>query len=577
MTEAGQKYVPLADDLTTIIANYESNPWVPEAQRQIWKAEGRKQAITHGMLGKDHPNALQLLEELGYDGQPVGSLKQRSAESFWFYNDNHVFPPEDDLIRFGLFFHLDLYRLLALVLKGKWEAFYARELCEWKANVGRNLSDVFEQEEEMKDALTQFNPDTHELLSRLLSHGNVQPGSAESPLTEAVQQSGESLETLGDQMVERMRESGIRWLVEARYGPEAFDTLVQRMLLDRIHWVATDSRELAHFSRKAVEEIVIWVTGTEEERQRYWMLNQARLQLLLDLDELYLQIERKQLENERVHYKYLNVFGEYEIALKEAMYRHYELEQKVLLKQVDPELSSDELDEQIRAKIEEMEDQLDELKQQAAWAPVIDKADDETLVYIPGIGGVPIGPEEKQEYLEKCKKLLRQIHLLVHPDRLQHDPVYAKLTPEQKDELDRIMKETSKIKARDLLRPSSFIESRYRSPDELQSILDRIKTILRNAGIDTEPDLEVPGETLPERLRWLEKDIERQERYLDSAKVELQALMTSDDIRQKQAILANEAQHEEIKNELQQKTDEYNEKADELQAELDKLMEEAPA
>ena len=564
------KYIPLAEDLTKLLEGFEKNPLITENQRRIWKAEGKKKAISHGMLGKDHPNALRLLKEDGYDGKPVGSLSKRSAESFWYYTDNHVFPPEDDLIRLGIFMHLDLYRLLALVLKGKWEEFFAREVCGWRANVGKNLAEILQDEEKMEEALNRFNPDTGPLHWRLLSHGNVDMKNQGNYIAR-VGQVTDPLAELVDKAMERMRESGVRWLVEAGYTPESFDTLVQRMLLQRLHWVATDSPEIEHFTRKAVEEAVIWSLGTEEERREYWTLQQAWLQLKDDLGETHLMIESVRLQNARVHYRYLQLFGQYELDLMDLEIRRWELEQKIALKRTNPELSAEELEKAVEEEREKREKARDDLSDDVVKAGAVDP----TKILPPDMGGgwgIPVSERYRAAYIEECKKLIAEIRYKTHPKNLERHPNYEKLTPEQKEELAQIFAAALKVKPGEVVYPSNYLESRFRSPAELRRILNRIDEILEQAGINLNPELEVKGETLPDRLAWLREEIKDYEEFLEEARLELQSLLQDEEIAKKRAILANEASHEEVKAEFEKQIERLKKEVEELEAELAELL-----
>jgi|GEM_PF-1168798 len=567
-------YTPLGDDLSKIIESYDDSKWITQHQRARWNAEGRRKAITHAMLGKDHPAGLRLLTEDGYDGQPIGSLSQRSAESFWNYNDNHVFPPEVDLVRFGIFMHLDLYRLLALVLKGQWEEFFAREVCGWRANTGKDLVIALRDEDAMREAVNRFNPDTKRLLGRLLDHGaiDLRVAGKKSP-TFGTGQGGESIQSLVSSALEGALQSGVGWVAEARYSPDAFDTLVQTMLLNQLHWMATDSRELEEFRRHSIEEVILSIQGTEEERQRYWSLGQARVQLLMDLDELRLQVESARLQASSIAYQYLSVFGEAEIALRESRFRYYELEQKILLKHANPGLSREELDEQIKQKIEELKAEVARLREDTRDAARM-VANRSLLDMLVGSGGAgtPMPDEAIEQLKRKCKKILREIFLLIHPDRLKNDPAYEKLTPEQKAKLSEILAEALKVDVDELGYSGRFIESRFRTPAALERALIEVKFHLEFAGINLDPQLEIQGETLVERLSWLEKEIGRLERDLDTAKVELHAMVIDEEAQQKRDLLANEAKHAEIKAAMKEQTAEYEKKADELAAELESLL-----
>ena len=568
-------YVPLAEDLTELLRSYETNPLITEAQRRIWRAEGRKKAITHGMLGKDHPKALRLLEEDGYDGKPVGSLKSRSAESFWTYSENHVFPPTDDLIRLGIFMHLDVYSLIALVLKGKWEEFFAREICGWRANVGKELATILQNEKAMEEAMSRFNPDTSELLWRLFHHAGVDLGQRDRLFDD--NEVGAPLPELVDKALERARRSGVRWLVDAGYTPESFDTLVQTMLLQRLHWVAINSPELEHFKRKAVEEAVIWNLGTEEEREEYWSLCQSRLQLWAELDDLLLMIEDIRLRNAQVQFRYLQIFGRYELELQELRFRCWELEQKILYKNLHPDSSPEELDQMISDEIKKLREELEKLREEVDGASLVERLERFRQASVQLFGGERVLSEKEQaEYLRKCKEILRKIFLLTHPDTLKNHPAYPKLTPRQKDRLAELFAEAKRIRVRELGYPDGYFEGLHRTPEALQRILDEVQTILANAGLELDPDLllrlEVKGDTLPERLAWLREKVKEIEGMIQDARAELHSLLEDEEIARKRSILANPEAHEQIKDEMEREIKRYRERARELEAELERLF-----
>jgi len=148
-------YTKLGDDLDGIIRSFDTNPAVTDRQKEIWRQEGKKRAITHGMFGCDHEKALAF-----EDGTKVGSLKQNSARRFWDYAGGHVFPPVEDVARFCFFMHLDLYRTLTLLIKTEWERFFAHDVNGWRAADGANLTDILldANEHALRDALVRFQP-----------------------------------------------------------------------------------------------------------------------------------------------------------------------------------------------------------------------------------------------------------------------------------------------------------------------------------------------------------------------------------------------------------------------------------
>jgi len=202
----------LKDDLDDLIREYPSNDRITPNQRKQWRKEGRKAAITHPMLGKDHPNCLKLLSEDGFDGRPVGSLSSRAAEGFWDYNTGHIFPPMKDLIRFGVFMKIDIYQLLTLILKGEWERFFAHHVNGWRPNApDALLIDILKQAnvQKMREASRNFNPDTQEIFDLFEHYGKV--------------------------------------ATQAGYNARQFDTLAQEIILKELHWRAGNSKAVVHF------------------------------------------------------------------------------------------------------------------------------------------------------------------------------------------------------------------------------------------------------------------------------------------------------------------------------------------
>jgi len=146
----------LGDDLDYIFENFRPNP----IQVKKYPKPKRGKRLTHGMMSQDHPKALRLYFGEDEDGELVGSLKRCSAERFWQYNDSsHVFAPLPDLIRLGVFCHLDFYHGIALGLKGLWERFYAKE----SKSSGGSLVEMLTDYDNAKAVSEKFEPTCAEL------------------------------------------------------------------------------------------------------------------------------------------------------------------------------------------------------------------------------------------------------------------------------------------------------------------------------------------------------------------------------------------------------------------------------
>jgi len=513
----------LCDDLSDLIDRFDENPHITPAQKAQYPKKPKGKRITHDMLGNDHPNSLRLLAEDGWDGKPVGSLSARSAKSYWDYNyTNHVFMPTGDIVRFSVFMHLDLYHSLALALKGDWEDFFAHEM-GWPSG-GQKLRTVLRDEDAAQKAKNNFNPDTAVIFELFEAHGEIAS--------------------------------------QAGYDPKTFDTLVQEMILNDLHLLPNNSPELQAFIDRTIAQRELLKTGTPEQQEQFWINKCVWLELEDQLGEWLLRLEDRRLENANINGQWLAIFGETELELAQQRCRRELAELRLLLKEADPELDEEALEKQVAEEEEKRRKELENLMIDIITVP--------TGFGIDVNGGKPI--EDAEDYKRKCKAVLRELWRLLHPDKLEQNPAYAKLTEAQKAYLQDLGRCILEIKPEELGYPQNFWESKHRSLESLQEALAKAKAILALAGLDIDVRYVIEGETLVEQLEWLEKAIEHLEREIENVRAELKALMELEDIRGKQAVLACPEQHEKINAELLQRAEKYRKEAEELEAELATLF-----
>jgi hypothetical protein len=68
-----------------------------------------------------------------------------------------------------------------------------------------------------------------------------------------------------------------------------------------------------------------------------------------------------------------------------------------------------------------------------------------------------------------------------------------------------------------------------RSLQSLKNALSRVEAILGNPGIEIDERLAIQGETLPEKLDWLQREVTMLEDEILAAKAELQALFEDEE------------------------------------------------
>lgn len=518
-------YIKLGDDLDRIIGGYDDNPGITAGQKATWFKQGKLKAVTHGMLGHDHPKALRLNHTHGCE--TVGSLRSNTARRFWDYGEGHVFPPQEDLLRFGLFFQLDIYRVLALVLKGAWEIHFAYGTKSWRPNRGVQILDVMldAEDQEIREAQLLFKPNSGELFRLFEKFGFL----------------------AGDEACTE----------------RSFETLIQEMILSDMHRVGINSREMEGFIERKREEQRLLKGGTPEEQQAFLAVKCRWLERQEELGDLFLRIEETRLRNAEVTRRWLAVFGAEELELREQVLRYERLDARYACKLAHPDFNRAEIEECMREKEASEQRALRRLAFDVALAPHLD------------MGNTNDNPECIEDalvYRNHCKKILRRIYSLTHPDHLEHVEAYRKMAPERQEELREILVQTFQMRDHEdeTAGLSIFLNGGFL--ERLQGVLNRVEALLEYPDIETDVNKIIRGGTLPEQLDWLKQEVDRLENEIDLARARLHAFLEGDDILQKRALLENPERHPRIKDELKAGAGRYRERADFLERELEELL-----
>ncbi len=483
-------YRKLGDDLDAIIRSFETNPAVTDRQRNTWRAEGRKKAITHDMLGCDHKKALAFA-----DGAAVGSLKKNSARRFWDYAEGHVFPPVEDIIRFCFFMHLDLYRTLALVLKAEWERFFAHEVKGWKAARGMNLTGILlgGNAHAAREALARFQP--REDLYSLMGGLAVRHAPADDGTT----------------------------FLEG-HTSATFAGLSKEMLIGRYLFLSVESEELARFAAGARREFVLLVEGTEEQQRGYAIEKARWVSLRQELEDIYLLIENQRLRNAHTRREWLALFGKEEIALREAA---LELEQRYALHAQKSE----------SGMVPRGYRQLHPGRRGAPAKRACAAQDGRSpgAPSHPGVRGSGCGDGRPRH----CRGN-RRVPAGVQDGAAADPPAPPSRQTSPPPRLRASHAETEGAPggnaacrpggpARGAGHPEGYLLHEMRSLQSLKNALSRVEAILGNPGIEIDERLAIQGETLPEKLDWLQREVTMLEDEILAAKAELQALFEDEE------------------------------------------------
>ena len=342
-----KKYVLLGDDLDLLIRGFEKDPHRSERQRKIWRRSGRKKAITREMFGNDRDNSLRL-----DDGPPVGSVAANTARRFWDYNDGHVFPPDQDLICAGIFFHCGLHKTLALVLKGRWEHYFAHEIKGWRSGCGERLIDILldADDPERMQACRDFQPDPYALFGLF-----------------------EELAGLPQAVASGSNHAHGGWM--QGLDSDDFAVIVGEMVLSQCFLMSQECRELSGFVKKKQKERALLVKGTPEQQQEYILAKSRWVQLAGEVEDLYFSVENRRLKNAHIRRDWLREFGQEEIELAEQAARYEAADYRHNLMLAYPDWDRERIERKARGDEKERVGKVGDLTVENLCAVLYDEED----------------------------------------------------------------------------------------------------------------------------------------------------------------------------------------------------------
>ena len=364
------------------------------------------------------------------------------------------------------------------------------------------------------------------------------------------------------EMIFKQLESQNHLLSKDGFTQKKLSGLVREMIVADMHLAAIDSPEMNAFCKRQNSESKCMTIATPEQEEQF---NEAKFEWLQqheELGECLLFLERRRLKNANIQREWMEIFGDLFIALKEQTFRYEGLQLRLELLRGDPGLSEKALNEIVKSVEQQMKSDLKRLRLEMAVARFCHQKESKG----------PFDDEHFTEYVRKCKKILRQIWLLLHPDRLTHHKNYKNLTSDQKLRLERYWRDAMKVRPMELGYQEGQIGYEYRSLEVLMGINESAGLILENAGIDTDTRLIIQGKGVAEKLAWINSANEILAREIEYVQAKLKILLEDQDMRGKRCLLDSEPDKiEAIRTEMKINTREYRQKADKLESQV-KLM-----
>ncbi|MBN2442848.1 MAG: hypothetical protein JXJ04_15935 [Spirochaetales bacterium] len=443
----------------------------------------------------------------------------------------------EEIIRWGFEIRLDMYRILLLILKVLWENFLADHREENEKTGATNPAPKIEEEV----LISQFHPRAQDI------YFNFQKVYKEQ-LT-----GNESLDYIDE-------------LHYGDYDERILGSLIQEMILNRLYFLSINSEQVNSFIQKKDDEQRILKIADEKKQQDYWIAKCVWVELQEELSELLMLLESSRLQNGYIMREFLKTFGDSYVELKEQIIRVLSLKRRMMLKDAHPEWSRNEIEKTVDEIENNEKKEIDRLKYSAQMADLIEDIKAEGSM----------DTESLNEYKKKVKKILKEVYFILHPHRLMHNPNFHKLTDKQRDHLKKLWEKVMDIKEYDLKYPEGTVGHYMHSLENLLAILDKSKKILAHSGLEINVGYIIIGETIEERIEWLNKEIKQLEKDIQNTKEDILTLKNNKDILEKKAALACPSKHNQVREEMLKRVEMYKKEASELEKQFESLFESDP-
>jgi len=374
--------------------------------------------------------------------------------------------------------------------------------------------------------------------------------------TERQREQGNVKEFLGNSLLSDWPTTEFAAALQTRFADDPLFTdsdlimLLTEMGMLCLQNAETDSDALAWFARQrqlTSEQAADADTATRRLfgiRKREWLrANDEFGNIILRREDCVLRVEM-------LRQAFLQTFSTEFIAEKEQSGRLETARLRLKLIKENPELDSAEIAERLREHIEERDEQLRGYQLSAAYGLTVAR---------------DIDTNDSKEDLETARHLLRRLAMLTHPDRLQN----LDLTHSQRRQLNEIWSSTHALRGdRDghgMLR---------RSVETLEYNLKLAEQILETAGIEgLDAALTIQGDTLQERICWLERACKEIDAQTVAIQAEIYAISSDQELRFMRALVdAPTTVQEEQRALMKKNAKSYRKEAERLEKEADQLL-----
>lgn len=328
---------------------------------------------------------------------------------------------------------------------------------------------------------------------------------------------------------------------------DQLNVMFTEMHMLRLDQAAIDSDALAFYARQQKLTTTQITEADETTRRRYAIRKKDWLRANEELGELGIVREDCILRIEGLQQEFMQHFATEFIYERTHRSRLEIARLRWKLIQEQPGLSPEEIEARLQHEIELRRDALTDYHLSATFGLL---PESETQ------------PNESPQDFAEAKQLLRRLFMLIHPDRLARLP----LTDAQRRQLQRIWHETAGLRAR-----SASGTVLCRSNALLRRRVQQAQQVLEMAGIeDIDATSVIRGESLEERVRWLDDACSELDQGIASLQAELHSLSSNQELCFMRSLLnAPESVQEEERRNMEANAENYAKEAARLEERID--------
>lgn len=527
-----------------------NNTWpnrekITDCQKEIWSQD--KRLIIAQLSNEDIEvvaknekkqliQCMKLLEADGLDGQPVGVSPLNTIRNITLTNAKEKrWLTDQEVIRFGIFCHLDFFTTIYLVIKNQFEQYL--KVCYLL------VPDLFE---------AQLHQDAFSDIIRLPSNitrfkESFQIGFDKIKLSDSInlnRQEGGILKAGTKKITADIPEIYNMFRMTGYYAElgviddvHKFISIIEDYMSKAIYCEDLASDTLLDFIESQTEKIVHLLAVGANKQDEYFAIKFDVSKKTLEFQEALLALEKERLRIKQVEMEWYRVFGRSHLDLVFCKSQYDKLAYKLKTRKENPALSLEEIKRRIIEDNADREMEVLRVRSLVKWINSYEKR----LVLKSSVDLTQIISKENH-----VKKLLHRNWKLTHRDMLHG------LTEEQMKKFDVLYFELNTINE---FRKADIVANEIQVKSVLE-IEEKIKTLYHEMGLEWPKEDRIATKNIHEDIEYLERELEYLKRSKDKVMLKKLLLPLDPNFMVKEQSLTVDAVKEDLFNQQKIQTEE---------------------